>query len=337
MRSLRRWRQTLTALAVALIATLPGSPGGSARAGDVELTPGMKQAIDESLFVFTGEVIKSGLSAEDAGAVRQTVDYKVVRVLKGACLEAQVTVEHGRRSDGDAKTPDLDRKLFAPGVRLVLGVQLRPVRGGMYSLVNSPRVVGVQVWSQEVEKAISEYAGSSARAVQPDVKSSDAARDARDRATCVSNLTQLAQLYLTIAMENRTRAQRYSGPSLWLQYRKKFDIPRGRESALLCPCDLEAHPATSDSDLKAWDSVDLDRPATGLCSYAGRDFKHFPVNIEATELSPIGACLHHPGGVVIAYDSGKAEFVTLEQLGLASDDDKVVGPESKSRMLRVLR
>jgi hypothetical protein len=330
-------------LAVAVVAALAPSLSGSAHAADPELSPGMKKAIDNSLLVFAGEVIDVDADPTITGDVRQSVQYSVVRVLKGACLEARLSVQHVVASypDADPKWSGLDRRRFAKGTRLILGVQLRSAGRGAYALLNSSRVVGAVPSSQPVEDAIVRYAKANPVAVQADAPKADAELDAKARAVCMNQLSQLSTLFSIRGMQNLAKAQRYSGPALWLQYRKSgSDIPRGQEKALLCPCDATARIPKTAADMEAWDTVDLEHPAAGLCSYAGRDFSAAPIagsDAPFDRKVPIGACLHHPGGAVIAYASGFVEFLTLEELGLASDADKIVGPASKSPLLRVLR
>jgi hypothetical protein len=73
------------------------------------------------------------------------------------------------------------------------------------------------------------------------------------------------------------------------------------------------------------------------CLYDVRDFAKFPLDPNATEPQVIAACIHHRRGVVVAYDDGSCQFLTLEDLGLYDDDEKSVGPDSISPALRVLK
>jgi len=52
---------------------------------------------------------------------------------------------------------------------------------------------------------------------------------------------------------------------------------------------------------------------------------------------PISACVHHKRCAIVAFANGAAQKMTLADLGIESDDDLIVGPDSKSPVLRVLR
>ncbi len=108
------------------------------------------------------------------------------------------------------------------------------------------------------------------------------------------------------------------------------------EHFMLCPADDAAFVPTVKADSYLWDEADREHPPVGLCSYAGRDFVGSPPGKDEKD-AVIGACLHHPGGAVVAHADGAVEFVTLKDLGIASDDEKTVGPHSKSPLLRLLR
>src|SRR5882672_7435764 len=82
-------------------------------------------------------------------------------------------------------------------------------------------------------------------------------QESQRQMSCMNNLSQLGQVYLTEAMENKGKAQKYSGVSLWLSYRKgAHQIQRGNEKVLICPGDNIAMPETEE-DKKKWDNVDL--------------------------------------------------------------------------------
>src|SRR6185295_4276544 len=82
---------------------------------------------------------------------------------------------------------------------------------------------------------------------------------------CLSNLSQLGQVYLMQAQENRAKAQKYSGVALWLSYRKNTsEIKRGDERVLICPGDQGVALPETDDDKKKWDNVDLDNPPSDL-------------------------------------------------------------------------
>ena len=150
---------------------------------------------------------------------------------------------------------------------------------------------------------------------------------------CRRHLSALADGFAIDRTQDSTRAQRWSGSSLWLAMRRNTThVLRGAESTLFCPEDDDADPPGD----AAWDSVDLEHPPRELCSYAGRDFAAFPLDENATEPQPIGACVHHRDGVLVAFDNGWVQMMYREQIGLGPDDPMVVGPESKSPLLRML-
>jgi hypothetical protein len=158
------------------------------------------------------------------------------------------------------------------------------------------------------------------------------------RTACLNNLSQLGQILLMEAQEHPGELPKYSGPALFLSWRKdRSEIRRGDERALICPEDDLAHVPETDAEKRAWDDVDLAHPPRSLCSYAVRDFERFPIDPKSGMPQPIAACLHHKGIVVFVDAAGDAQFVKLDELGLASDDEKIVGPGSKSPLLRVLR
>jgi hypothetical protein len=155
---------------------------------------------------------------------------------------------------------------------------------------------------------------------------------------CRSNLGELSQIHVRRTMEDRGAAERWSGSSLWLAMRRdRRDIGVGRERVLLCDGDGCADVPSATDDLSAWDEVDLQNPARELCSYAGRDFATLPIDPDDETPHPIGACVHHRDGAVVAFDDGTVSFMERAELGLTPDDDIVCGPESKSPILRVLR
>lgn len=101
----------------------------------------------------------------------------------------------------------------------------------------------------------------------------------------------------------------------------------GDARPLCCPSDPSATPVSVYADHYLTD---------GVCSYVGPDLVTRDLRKEADD-AVVGACLHHPGGVLVARANGKVEFLTLKDLGIASEAEKVVGPESKSPILRLLR
>jgi prepilin-type N-terminal cleavage/methylation domain-containing protein len=169
-------------------------------------------------------------------------------------------------------------------------------------------------------------------------------QETQRQTSCMNNLSQLGQVYLMQAQDNRGKAQKYSGVALWLSYRKNAsEIKRGDERVLLCPGDVIPMPETED-DKKKWDNADLDNPPGDLCSYAARDFKAHPMNIESPDKEiigsdregPDGRTNHHKGVIVCVFEAGDAQKVTREELGLSSDTTQgiVIGPEAEAKMLQ---
>jgi hypothetical protein len=274
-----------------------------------------------------GEVVESrGQSSEPL------ISYKVERYLKGTCFEPDLDVRHF--------APSADSALLTTGSRVVVGAQLWFLETSEYALRCKAEQLGASAWTQALEDSIVRHVATAPRgptlpgaaSTRPDVKA------VKLRRTCMEHLSQLGQIYLLLAQDNHAKAQKWSGPALWLSMRRNAaEIKRGEERVLLCPLDQAARPSSSDAERKAWDDVDLAHPASGLCSYAGRDFVNFPLNLKSSDKEPIGACLHHPGGVSFVFDGGDAQFLSLAELGLASDAEKIVGPDSKSPLLRKLR
>lgn len=162
-------------------------------------------------------------------------------------------------------------------------------------------------------------------------------QETRNKITCMSNLSELSQRHLMASMEDPRQAVRWSGSALWLaQRRGGVRVRRGEEKLLLCPGDDLARPPQSESDRAEWDSVDLKLPPRHLCSYAGRDFAAFPIDPDDGEKHPIGACVHHRGGAVIAFDAGDVLFFSRADLGIAPDAEITFGPDSASPLLRTL-
>ena len=159
----------------------------------------------------------------------------------------------------------------------------------------------------------------------------------QERTTCLNNLSQLGQIYLIEAQMKPDEAAKFSGPAIWLSYRKDGSaIRRGDERVLVCPLDENIRLPESEADRSRWDGVDLAHVPRSLCSYAARDFNAFPLGADPSmEREPIGACLQHPGIAIIVFAGGDAQYLRLAELGLTSDDEKIVGPTSKSPMLRV--
>jgi prepilin-type N-terminal cleavage/methylation domain-containing protein len=170
-------------------------------------------------------------------------------------------------------------------------------------------------------------------------------QETQKQTTCMNNLSQLGQIYLLEAGENRGRAQKYSGVALWLSYRKGTKhIQRGDERALICPGDQGVAAPDTPDDQKKWDNADLDNPPSGLCSYAARDFKAYPMNVESPDKEIVGCdrqgedgkTMHHKNVIIIAFDHGDAQKMTREELGLSSDTEHgiAIGPEAENKMLQ---
>lgn len=168
-------------------------------------------------------------------------------------------------------------------------------------------------------------------------------RETANQTTCSSNLSELGHVYISKALESQAAAQKYSGVALWLSYRKTgSEVRRGQEKALQCPGDGQFLLPANEEDQKRWDNVDLDNPEDNLCSYAARDFKAYPINVESPEKEIIGCdrqgsngrTPHHRGVIICTFNEGDAQKYTREQLSIATDADIVVGPEASAKMLQ---
>jgi prepilin-type N-terminal cleavage/methylation domain-containing protein len=161
--------------------------------------------------------------------------------------------------------------------------------------------------------------------------------------TCMSNLNELGHVYISKSMESKPAAQRYSGVALWLSYRKTgSEVRRGQEKALMCPGDPSFKLPQNEEDWKQWDNVDLENPSDDLCSYAARDFKAYPINVESPEKEIIGCdrqgsngrTQHHRGVIICTFNEGDAQKMSREELGITADADIVIGPEAQANMLK---
>jgi hypothetical protein len=333
---MRRISVFVASMIVALCACLFGRPPlvERADAADDVLTPAMKQQIDASLIVFVGKVKRSSTAPDTSDMWKAS--FEVERYLKGACFEPELDLVHVSAERGAVATKTTAAP--APGERFIVGAQLLQMPGPMdYELHCDAEQLAPAAWTRPLEDAVLRHVVDAPR-VPTLPKANPERLEQKRRMECMSDLSQLAQVYLLCLMDDRAKAQKWSGAALWLSMRKgERCIKRGEEHVLICPADPAAHPPTSDAERKAWDDVDLSRPAAGLCSYAGRDFAKFPLDPKVRTPQVIGACLHHKGGVMVAFDSGDIQFIFLEELGLASEAEKIVGPDSKSPLLRVLR
>ena len=170
-------------------------------------------------------------------------------------------------------------------------------------------------------------------------KLDEAANGSQRLTACKGNLARLGADLADDAKRQAPSARRWSGPALWISLRRLGGpVRRGDERLYLCPGDTEAgDPPETDEERDAWDRVDLDRVPRELCSYAGRDFEHFPLESRPLVRNVLGACVQHRDGAVVVYDDGDVDLLGPQELGLGPDDEMTVGPESKSPVLRVLR
>jgi prepilin-type N-terminal cleavage/methylation domain-containing protein len=170
-------------------------------------------------------------------------------------------------------------------------------------------------------------------------------QETQRQTTCMNQISQLGQIYLLEAGENRAKAQKYSGVALWLSYRKSGDqIKRGDERVLICPGDQGVPPCETEEDKKRYDNVDLTNPSADLCSYAARDFVNHPINVENPNKDMIGCdrqgsnqrTMHHKNTLICVFTGGDTQKMTREQLGINSDSDVVIGPEAENPMLKTM-
>lgn len=162
-------------------------------------------------------------------------------------------------------------------------------------------------------------------------------RESQRRTGCMNNLAQLGQIWLVQTQMDPRHAQPYSGPAALLAFRKDgARVRRGDERIFVCAGDPAGHVPETEADRNAYDDVDLAKVPRSLCSYAVRDFRAFPLG-DGDEKEPIAACLNHRRGAVVLFEGGDVQFVSLEKFGLSEYEDMIVGPDSKSPMLRKLR
>ncbi len=163
----------------------------------------------------------------------------------------------------------------------------------------------------------------------------------RNRRVCLNNLAQLAQIFVMSMMENKAKAMKYGGVATPLSWRKSQGIiRRGQELVLRCPCDPQLR-ALDEACRKAYDDVDLANPPTDLCSYAFRDFKEYPLQVDDKDKQVIACCRqgrdgrtpHHKGGICVAFDTGEAAFFTNEELSVPPGETIIVGEDTNTRGL----
>jgi len=159
--------------------------------------------------------------------------------------------------------------------------------------------------------------------------------------TCANHLRQLGGIYTSESME-KPGLPPHVGASLFLYYRQKHFIQATREEVLTCPGDNSVRVPSNAEESARYDDMDLENPPLDACSYMGRDFVNYPLSNEAPAAQII-ACdrngtnfktPHHRDGLNILYDDGAVQFKDREYLGLTSEDDIVVGPESDVEILR---
>lgn len=115
----------------------------------IETTP--PEELDEITLLFIGEV--AGLGAEppfwsDRYSSWQTVEYRLVSVLRGAAPKGPLAVEHGvvkSRPTARADRPGLAPEMFRSGARWIVGAQDRD--GVLFALYEAP-------WSPEHESMV---------------------------------------------------------------------------------------------------------------------------------------------------------------------------------------
>jgi len=170
-------------------------------------------------------------------------------------------------------------------------------------------------------------------------------QEANRQLGCMNNLSQLGQIYLMQAQENRAKAQKYSGVALWLSYRKNADhVQRGNERVFCCPGDPVVQIPETEDEKKKYDNVDLQNPPNDLCSYAARDFQNFGLSAEAKDKQMIGCdrqdsnqrTAHHEGVIICVYEGGDAQKMERDMLGINADSEIVIGPEAENPMLKTM-
>lgn len=156
------------------------------------------------------------------------------------------------------------------------------------------------------------------------------------RFQCANNLSQLGSLYIVSGTNDPAWKPR-SGPALFLEWRKSRTMLReGQEAILVCPGDATIPAPDSPESRARYDDVDLRNIPDDLSSYAVRDFARFPIESASSAPEPIAACIHHRGGANVLYDDGSTQFLQFFELGISSAAELVVGPTSKSPILRVM-
>jgi prepilin-type N-terminal cleavage/methylation domain-containing protein len=159
--------------------------------------------------------------------------------------------------------------------------------------------------------------------------------------SCANNLRQLGGTYTSESMEKPGLPPQV-GASLWLYYRQKHFIQKGREEVLICPGDNSVKRPANEADQARYDDINLADPPLDACSYMARDFITYPLSNEAESAQIIGCdrngsdfkTPNHRDGLNILFDDGAVQFKDREYLGLTQDDPIVVGPDSDVELLR---
>jgi len=159
--------------------------------------------------------------------------------------------------------------------------------------------------------------------------------------TCANHLRQLGGVYTSESME-KPGLPPHVGASLFLYYRQKFFIQKGREEVLTCPGDNAVRVPANEEESDRYDEIDLKNPPTDVCSFMARDFVNYPLSNEA-KAAQIIACdrngldhqtPHHRDSMNVLYDDGAVQPKDREFFGLTNDEPMVVGPNSNVESLR---
>lgn len=160
------------------------------------------------------------------------------------------------------------------------------------------------------------------------------------RTQCMINLSDLGHVLNSMSDDERRATMKIRGSAMFLAWRKRGRID---EKLLRCPDDPDLR-RLDDATRKAYDDVDLSNTPDDLCSYAVRDIERYPLPAGVSVYKEIIACCrcgrdgrspHHRRDVVnVLFAEGDVQAMFPEELGFAPGEPVVVGPESKSEMLR---
>jgi hypothetical protein len=161
------------------------------------------------------------------------------------------------------------------------------------------------------------------------------------RNACRAHLQTLIDAFDETAPKDRARSQALSGIAWFAQLaRSRADL---LPEAFFCPADPHAKAPSNETEVAAWRRVIASEPPGGdACSYATRDFSRFPLDPKALERQAIMCCRcgrdgrspHHHGGLFVAFERGEVRWMDAFELG--QDGEIVVGPDSKSPVLRTM-